>query len=240
MDKQTLQKQIRAMAAARNCCPQLKDEVKNYFAAVGTADEEFAAKNLIAEIEADITPIDKLVEFAHSARAIQLLGKEGARNYSAHAEALKAKGAKYCDCAACKPAAIILENKDILLDVEDFKKNLELKQALLKKVWEMAVSPSCHPNLREKVKRYFSVLGTPDEKKAAEDFIAKLKECVVPIELLVINAHSNHAIEMFGVAGAKKFAANADALKASGAKYCNCRACTIGLHILENKDVLLK
>ena len=89
MDKQTLQKKIRDMAAAPSCCSKLKAEVQFYFAAVGTANEKLAAQNLIAEIQQDITPIDKLVEFAHSARAIQILGKDAAKKLSAHADALK-------------------------------------------------------------------------------------------------------------------------------------------------------
>lgn len=113
------------------------------------------------------------------------------------------------------------------------------KQTLLKKIWDMAFSPSCHPDLREVTRNYFSLLGSPQEKDAAQDFIAELKACVVKVEELLIFAHSNSAIEMFGSERAKIFAANADALKAKGAKYCNCRACTYGLEILEHTDILL-
>ena len=113
------------------------------------------------------------------------------------------------------------------------------KQTLLKKIWDMAMSPSCHPDLREVAKNYFSVLGSAEEKSAAQDFIAELQDSVVKIEQLLIFAHSNSAVEMFGAERAKIFAANADALKASGAKYCNCRACTIGLEILQHKEILL-
>ena len=114
------------------------------------------------------------------------------------------------------------------------------KQTLLKKIWNMAISPSCHPELREVTRNYFSVLGTAEEKIAAQNFITALEAKVEPIETLVIFAHSNRAIEMFGAERAKIFAANADALKASGAKWCNCRACTLGLEILEHKDILLR
>jgi len=113
------------------------------------------------------------------------------------------------------------------------------KQTLLKKIWDMAFSPSCYPDLREATKNYFSVLGTPNEKIAAQNFLDELKKDVEPIDTLLIFAHSNRAIEMFGAERAKIFAANADALKASGAKWCNCRACTLGLEIPEHKDILL-
>lgn len=113
------------------------------------------------------------------------------------------------------------------------------KQTLLKKIWDMAMSPSCHPDLREVTKNYFILLGSPKEKDAAKDFIAELQDSVVKIEALLIFAHSKSAIEMLGAERAKLFAANADALKANGAKWCNCRACTIGLEVLEHKDILL-
>lgn len=115
MDKQTLIEKIQAMAAAPSCCAELKQAVKAYLDAVGTADENSAAKNLIAEIEEDITTIDGLVAFAHSAHAVEIFGEVGAKNFAAHADELKASGAKYCDCGACAPGREILENKDLLL-----------------------------------------------------------------------------------------------------------------------------
>ena len=114
MDKQALIEKIKAMAAAPSCCPELTAAVQNYLGAVGTAKEKSAAQKLIAEIEADITDVDSLVAFAHSDRAKEIFG-EGQKNFAAHADELKAKGAKYCDCGACAPAAEILQNKEILL-----------------------------------------------------------------------------------------------------------------------------
>ncbi len=114
MDKQTLIEKIKAMAAAPSCCPELTATIQNYFDALGTANEKSAAQNLIAEIEEDITDIDSLVAFAHSDRAKEIFG-EGQKNFAAHADQLKASGAKYCDCAACTPALEILNHKSILL-----------------------------------------------------------------------------------------------------------------------------
>ena len=66
MDKQTLIEKIKAMAAAPSCCAELKAAAAAYLNAVGTTDEKIAAKNLLAKMEEDITPIDNLVAFAHS------------------------------------------------------------------------------------------------------------------------------------------------------------------------------
>lgn len=114
MDKQTLIEKAKSMAAAPSCCAELKAAVQAYLDAVGTADEKIAAKNLIAEIEEDITPIDGLVAFAHSAHAVEVFGAEGAKKFAVHADELKTSGAKYCDCGACAPGLEILQNKDIL------------------------------------------------------------------------------------------------------------------------------
>ena len=114
MDKQALIEKIKAMAAAPSCCPELTAAVQHYFDALGTDKEKVAAQNLIAEIEGDITTIDNLVAFAHSDRAKEIFG-EGQKGFAAHADELKASGAKYCDCGACAPALEILNNKEILL-----------------------------------------------------------------------------------------------------------------------------
>lgn len=114
MDKQTLIETIKAMAAAPSCCPELKAAVQAYFDAVGTADEKIAAQNLLAEIEEDITPIDNLVSFAHSDIPVQLFGVEGAKKFAAHADELKASGAKYCDCGACANGLEVLKYRKLL------------------------------------------------------------------------------------------------------------------------------
>ena len=115
MDKQTLIETIKAMVEAPSCCPELKAATAAYLDAVGTADEKVAAKNLLAEIEEDITTIDNLVSFAHSDIAVQIFGAEGAKKFAAHADELKAGGAKYCDCGACTNGLKVLDNKAVLL-----------------------------------------------------------------------------------------------------------------------------
>lgn len=115
MDKQTIIAKVREMMTAYSCCAKLKQASQNYLDAVGTAEEISAAQALVAEIESDITPIDNLVAFAHSEHAVKIFGVEGQKNFAKHADDLKASGAKFCDCPACKPAREILEHKEILL-----------------------------------------------------------------------------------------------------------------------------
>ena len=113
------------------------------------------------------------------------------------------------------------------------------KQALIEKIKAMAESPSCYPDLKQEIQNYLDVLNTSGERVAAEKLLDEIKRDIVPIEQMIIFAHSNSAIEYFGKEGAKKFLANAEALRRRGVKYCNCRACTLSLEILEHKDILL-
>ena len=111
------------------------------------------------------------------------------------------------------------------------------KHTLIEKLKAMAASPSSTDTVKQAIKVYLAALAL--EQVAANNLIATLEENIVDIDELVKNSNDmEHNIKYFGVEGAKKFAANAAALKASGAKYCNCFACTVALEILENKDVL--
>ena len=59
-----------------------------------------------------IMPIDGLIAFAGSEMGAQVFGAEKAKGVLAHAEEIKAAGAKYCDCPACAACEAILEKKD--------------------------------------------------------------------------------------------------------------------------------
>ena len=112
------------------------------------------------------------------------------------------------------------------------------KQALIEKIKAMAAAPSCCPELTAAVQVYFDALGTDKEKVAAQNLIAEIEGDITTIDNLVAFAHSDRAKEIFGE-GQKGFAAHADELKSSGAKYCDCGACAPALEILNNKEILL-
>lgn len=115
MTKSDLVERAKAMIAAPSCCPELKAAGQAWLYELGKDGEKRAAQNLIEEIKEDITKIDDLVAFAHSEHAVKIFGEEGAKKFAAHADELKSKGAKYCDCGACTPALEILENKELIL-----------------------------------------------------------------------------------------------------------------------------
>ena len=113
--KEYIIEKAKELIAAHSCCAEAKEAAQNWLDAIGTPDEAQAAKKLIAELEEDVEPIDDLIAFGKSDRCAQIFGAEGAAGLLAHAQELKAAGAKYCDCPACAAAAAILEKKDALL-----------------------------------------------------------------------------------------------------------------------------
>ena len=125
MTKENLIEKAENMMNAPSCCAQLKKVAQEWIDSVGKADEKEKAKIFIDELQNDITPIDELqnditpidglVTFAHSPISEKLFGAEGAKNFAAHADELKASGAKYCDCGACAPGLEILNNKEVIL-----------------------------------------------------------------------------------------------------------------------------
>ena len=106
MNKEIIE-QAKNLIAAHSCCQEAKDAANAWLCAVGTADEKEKAKALVAELEEDIMPIDGL--------GAKVFGEEKAKEVLAHAEAIKAAGAKYCDCPACAACEAILKHKEELI-----------------------------------------------------------------------------------------------------------------------------
>lgn len=118
MTQETLnfvKEQTAALIAAPSCSAEAKAAAEKWLAAVGTAEEAEATKAYVAELEADIMPIDGLIGFAGSEAGEGVFGAELAKNILAHAKEIKAAGAEYCDCPACAACKAILEKKAELL-----------------------------------------------------------------------------------------------------------------------------
>lgn len=118
MKQETLnfvKEQTAALIAAPSCSAEAKAAAEKWLTAEGTAEEAEATKAYVAELEADIMPIDGLIAFAGSDAGVGVFGAELAKNILAHAEEIKAAGAEYCDCPACAACKAILEKKAELL-----------------------------------------------------------------------------------------------------------------------------
>ena len=91
------------------------EKVKEVLAALDTADEKAAGKNLIAELEEDVQSIDDTLAFFCSDAAKEIFGAETAANMAETARKVKASGAEICFCPACTAGKAILDNKEALL-----------------------------------------------------------------------------------------------------------------------------
>lgn len=113
MTREKMEKVVHDMISAQSCYPGLREAGGAWINAENTDKEEAAWKKLVAEAKADIMPIDELISFAASETGVKVMGKEGAERIFKHAQAIKAQGAEYCDCPACKGAAIVIEHENL-------------------------------------------------------------------------------------------------------------------------------
>lgn len=119
MDKEVLSyvvEKTNELINAPTCSSETKEAAKKWLDSVGTENEAAETKNYVAELEEDIMPIDNLIAFAKSDAGALVFGADNAKNVAAHAEDIKAAGAKYCDCPACAAVEAILEKKEALLN----------------------------------------------------------------------------------------------------------------------------
>ena len=105
---------------ASTCSSEARTAAQNWLDALGTENQVAQTQKYIAELEADIMPIDNLIHFAESDNGSKVFG-ENARNVAEHAREIKAAGAKFCDCPACAAAEAILDKKTQLLKAAEHK-----------------------------------------------------------------------------------------------------------------------
>lgn len=110
-----IMEKARALINAPTCSGETKEAAQRWLDAVGTDGERAETQKFVEELEADIMPIDMLIGFAGSEKGIAYFGADTAAGIVAHAQEIKAAGARYCDCPACAIAAEILERKSELL-----------------------------------------------------------------------------------------------------------------------------
>ena len=112
MDKELLDytaSKVEEMLAAPSASAETKSAAQAWKDAIARGDNADAATNrLLDAISAHQTTIDNLIGFAGSDTGKKVFGDEGAAKMLAHAEKRKAAGAKFCDCAACRPCHELL------------------------------------------------------------------------------------------------------------------------------------
>ena len=116
MTKEELKAVATKVAEAPSCYAGLKDLIKAWQSAVGTAGEKAAAEKMIAGLKECVTPIDGLIAFAKSPTGEQIFGgKEAAAATVKAAEDAKAKGEDTCICPACQNGKVLLAHEKELL-----------------------------------------------------------------------------------------------------------------------------
>jgi|GEM_PF-3544805 len=84
-----LTEQVNALKNAPSCCAEAKAVCAEWLEAAGTDKEAEMTKKLIAEVEADIMPVDGLIAFAGSEAGVKVFGEEMAKNVLAMPKKLK-------------------------------------------------------------------------------------------------------------------------------------------------------
>lgn len=102
------------LISAPTCSAETKIAAQAWLDAVGTEKETLETQKYMDELEADIMPIDNLIQFAESDAGANVFGAN-ASNVAVHAKEIKSAGGIYCDCPACTAVADILKRKEELL-----------------------------------------------------------------------------------------------------------------------------
>lgn len=118
MNKQLLDfiiKKTHELINAPSCSHEAKTAAQSWLNSIDTDRQAAETATYIAELEADIMPIDGLIAFAKSPIGLQVFGEDMSKKVLSHAQEIKAQGAIYCDCPACKAAYDIISKKTEIL-----------------------------------------------------------------------------------------------------------------------------
>lgn len=105
----------------------------------------------------------------------------------------------------------------------------ELLNYVSEKSHELMNSASCCAEAKAAAKAWLEAAGTDREAEATRQYLKELEAF----------AESEAGIKVFGDK-AGQIAAHAREIRAAGAKYCDCPACTAVAAILEKKDEMLR
>lgn len=108
------------------------------------------------------------------------------------------------------------------------------------KTQELMSASSCSSETKAAAQAWLDAIGTETEAAETKKYIQELEADIMPIDNLICFAESDAGSQVFGADTAKNVAAHAKEIKAAGAEFCDCPACTAVAAILEKKDLLLK
>lgn len=115
----------------------------------------------------------------------------------------------------------------------------ELLNYVSEKSNELMNSATCCAEAKAAAQAWLEAAGTEREAEATRQYLKELEADIVTAEGLEAFAESEAGAKVFG-AEAGKVAAHAREIRAAGARYCDCPACTAVAAILEKKEEMLK
>ena len=118
--------------------------------------------------------------------------------------------------------------------------NKDVLEFAVKKTGELIASPTCSSETKQSAEKWLAAVGTEKEAEETIQYVKELEADIMPIDNLIGFAESDGGAQYFGAETAKNIAAHGREIKAAGAKYCDCPACSAVEAILEKKEELLK
>lgn len=113
MKEQIIEK-VKETIEAPSCFAALKTAGEKYLEAVGTEAEAEAAKELVAELEKDVNPIEDSIAFFKSDMGAKVFGDQRDAMVKTFEDAAAA-GEDTCLCPACQAGKALLGMKDEIL-----------------------------------------------------------------------------------------------------------------------------
>lgn len=118
--------------------------------------------------------------------------------------------------------------------------NQEVLKELIEKTEELKNASTCCQEVKDAAQTWLEALGSDQEVEATTAYFNVLEENIVCIDDLIALAGSEKGIQYFGAETAKNIETHAKAIKANGAIYCDCPACSAVAAMLEKKEDLFK
>ncbi len=108
MNKENLQQAMeksRELLKSDMACKDARQAAEQWLANPEDAAE---TEEYVKELQEDIEPMEDVIAFAKSSKAIELIGQQEAASLLAHCRKQLEAGVKNCDCPACTLAAEIV------------------------------------------------------------------------------------------------------------------------------------
>lgn len=118
------------------------------------------------------------------------------------------------------------------------KENYMNNQSIIIENTKELLNLHCYEGLKTAANEWIESIGTDEEKKASEKYVAVLEDSIVDIDTVINVFTSDMGIEKFGSEKASQISSHAKEIKANGAIWCDCPACTAAMAVLKYKEDL--